>query len=166
MSQREEHIRDVAVNLITQTRDRFPQVTEPKNMILIFFLVWFCWELNSRLGKCWCRFCGILLVLIPFCFRCTMNLLLSSTILLGLSPFVLSTKKLFGNGSLNHFPMLLVLARGFYRLAILLCQNQWCSFDSHHLWHREVFKPWQLIKQNFSTLNELKYLFWCKLGSH
>lgn len=26
MSQREEHIRDVAVNLLTQIRDKFPQV--------------------------------------------------------------------------------------------------------------------------------------------
>jgi len=37
MSQREEHIRDIAVNLLTQLRDRFPQV----ELAHSFFKWWF-----------------------------------------------------------------------------------------------------------------------------
>lgn len=37
MSERDEHIRDIAVNLLTQLRDKFPQVKSCLQLQLLFF---------------------------------------------------------------------------------------------------------------------------------
>ena len=77
MSQREEHIRDVAVNLLTQIRDRFPQVNYASNKFLLISLCNFtCLVKIQSIQQHLCRFCGTHHVLIPCCSQCIMILLL------------------------------------------------------------------------------------------
>lgn len=119
----------------------------PRGRNIFVMLLWICWpklEINFRRWNftdnkipidlfhltCLvnfeklnyaCRFCGIHLVLIPYYSQCTLtHLLLLSMILLGWWQCVPCTKKLFENGSLNHFHMLLALPRVFYRLGSIL----------------------------------------------
>ena len=69
MSQREEHIRDISVSLLTQLRDKFPQVC---CSVMLFALdcLFFLFSCDPQLPSSYmeemelhiCRFCGIHLV--------------------------------------------------------------------------------------------------------
>lgn len=128
LSQREEHVRDIAVNLLSQLRDKFPQVNlclsyKCLSVCIFFKILCSLWTISLeypqylRLELCFCRSYVIHPVSTRYCFHFIMTLhLLSSMILLGLQQFVPYIKKLFGSGSLNHFQFLLALARAFSRL--------------------------------------------------
>lgn len=62
MSQREECIRDIAVNLLTQLRDKFPQVKVNVNIFLCFTVLCTAETINYNALMYCLRFCGIRLV--------------------------------------------------------------------------------------------------------
>lgn len=110
MSQRDEHIRDVSVKLLSLLRDRFPQVSFCicPNSILSFDLF-----STSSHG---CRYCGIHLVwTFSYSLSIMIRLQLLLVILPGQLPFAHCTKKLFANGLSFPYHTLHAQARVFFR---------------------------------------------------